>query len=174
MFAMIAMLIGTGVWYRMMTAPVLRKEILLGYLGAFFLIGSIQFGVLMLISKFVFNVHWGNVFGNFILVSSLPFCIIGLGLFMAGLVKTTEQQTVFGNLIIVSTCMFAGVYWPVKVMPEFMQKLAMFVPQYWGLEGFAELSGRGGSVMDVLLPSAVLLAFTVVFLTVGRARIRFK
>ncbi|RST72030.1 ABC transporter permease [Siminovitchia acidinfaciens] len=183
MFVMIAMLISTGVflearqtgvWYRMMSAPVSRKEILLGYLGAFFLIGWIQFGVLMLISKFVFNVHWGNVFGNFILVSSLLLCIIGLGLFIAGLVKTTEQQTVFGNLIIVSTCMLAGVYWPVEVMPEFMQKLAMFVPQYWGLEGFAELSGRGGSVMDVLLPSAVLLAFTVVFLTVGMARIRFE
>lgn len=183
MFVMIAMLISTGVflearqtgvWYRMMSAPVSRKEILLGYLGAFFLIGWIQFGVLMLISKFVFNVHWGNLFGNFILVSSLLLCIIGLGLFIAGLVKTTEQQTVFGNLIIVSTCMLAGVYWPVEVMPEFMQKLAMFVPQYWGLEGFAELSGRGGSVMDVLLPSAVLLAFTVVFLTVGMARIRFE
>lgn len=182
MFVMIAMLISTGVflearqtgvWYRMMSAPVSRKEILLGYLGAFFLIGWIQFGVLMLISTFVFDVYWGNVLGNFVLVSSLLLCIIGLGLFIAGFVKTSEQQTAFGNLIIVSTCMLAGVYWPVEVMPDFMQKMAMFVPQYWGLEGFAELSGRGGTVVDVLLPSSVLLVFTAIFLIVGMSRIRF-
>ncbi|MCJ8009662.1 ABC transporter permease [Lederbergia wuyishanensis] len=183
MFVMISLLISTGVflearqtgvWYRIMSTPTSKKEILIGYLLAFFLIGWIQFGVLMLVSTFVFNVNWGNMLGIFVLVSCLLLCTIGLGLFIAGFVKTSEQQSVFGNLIIVSTCMLGGVYWPLEIMPNMMQQIAKFVPQYWGLEGFAELAVRGGTVADVLAPSGVLLVFTIVFLFVGMTRIRFE
>jgi len=103
MFVMISLLISTGVflearqtgvWYRIMSTPTSKKEILIGYLLAFFLIGWIQFGVLMLVSTFVFNVNWGNILGIFVLVSCLLLCTIGLGLFIAGFVKTSEQQSV--------------------------------------------------------------------------------
>ncbi|MFS0880689.1 ABC transporter permease [Metabacillus niabensis] len=183
MFVMMTMLVSTGVilearqtgvWYRMMSTPTMKSELLIGYLFAFFVIGWIQFGILMLVSKFVFHVEWGNVVGNIILVSSLLLCTIGLGLFIASIVKSSEQQSVFGNLIIVSTCMLGGVYWPLEIMPDFMQQLAKFVPQYWGLEGFAELSARGGTVLDILVPVGILLAFTAVFLVIGMTRIRFE
>ncbi|MBS4201622.1 ABC transporter permease [Bacillus sp. FJAT-49732] len=183
MFVMITLLISTGVflearqtgvWYRIMSTPTSKKEILIGYLLAFFLIGWIQFGVLMLVSTFVFNVNWGNILGIFVLVSCLLLCTIGLGLFIGGFVRTSEQQSVFGNLIIVSTCMLGGVYWPLEIMPNVMQQMAKFVPQYWGIEGFAELAVRGGTIIDVLAPSGVLLTFTMVFLIIGMTRIRFE
>jgi len=183
MFVMMTMLVSTGVilearqtgvLYRMMSTPTMKSELLIGYLFAFFVIGWIQFGILMLVSKYVFQVEWGNVPGIFVLVSCLLLCTIGLGLFIASFVKTSEQQSVFGNLIIVSTCMLGGVYWPLEIMPEFMQQLAKFVPQYWGLEGFAELSARGGTVLDILVPVGILLAFTAVFLMIGMTRIRFE
>ncbi len=183
MFVMMTMLVSTGVilearqtgvWYRMMSTPTAKSELLIGYLFAFFVIGWIQFGILMLVSKYVFQVEWGNIAGIIVLVSSLLLCTIGLGLFIAGLVKTSEQQSVFGNLIIVSTCMLGGVYWPLEIMPDFMQQLAKFVPQYWGLEGFAELSVRGGTALDILVPVGILLGFTAVFLVIGMTRIRFE
>ncbi len=182
MFVMIAMLFSTGVllearqtgvWYRMMSTPASRRELVSGYLLAFFLIGWIQFGILMVVSNLVFGVEWGNLLANIVLVSCLLLCTIGLGLFIAGFVKTSEQQSVYGNLIIISTCMLAGVYWPLEIMPESMQSVAKIVPQYWGLEGFTELAARGGTVEDILAPIGILLAFTVVFLTVGMRRIRF-
>ncbi|MEH7883683.1 ABC transporter permease [Bacillus sp. JJ1609] len=183
MFVMIAMLSvtgvllearQTGVWYRMMSTPASKTELLSGYLLAFFLIGWIQFGILMIVSKWVFHVEWGNTLANIVLVSSLLLCTIGLGLFIAGFVKTSEQQSVFGNLIIISTCMIGGVYWPLEIMPGFMQQAAKFVPQYWGLEGFAELAARGGALSDIIGPVGILLTFTAVFLTVGMTRVRFE
>lgn len=183
MFVMISMLISTGVllearqtgvWYRMMSTPTSKRELLSGYLLSFFLIGWIQFGILMLITKVVFHVNWGNLLANIVLVSCLLLCTIGLGLFIAGFVKSSEQQSVFGNLIIISTCMLGGVYWPLEIMPDFMQQAARFVPQYWGLEGFTELAVRGGTILDIIYPISVLLIFTVVFLTIGMKRIRFE
>ncbi|MFI8685934.1 ABC transporter permease [Rossellomorea sp. NPDC077527] len=183
MFVMIAMLSSTGillearqngVWYRMMSTPATKVELLCGYMLAFFLIGWIQFGILMTLSQKIFHIEWGNTFANMILVSSLLLCTIGLGLFIAGFVKTSEQQSVFGNLIIISTCMLAGVYWPVEIMPEAIQNVAKFLPQYWGMEGFAELTVRGGGISDIAAPVGVLLGFAVVFLLVGLRRVRFE
>lgn len=183
MFVMIAMLSSTGVllearqtgvWYRMMSTPASKPELLSGYVLAFFVIGWIQFGILMIVSKWVFHVEWGNALANIVLVSSLLLCTIGLGLFIAGFVKTSEQQSVFGNLIIISTCMLGGVYWPLEIMPDFMQQAARFVPQYWGLEGFTELAARGGTLTDITVPVGILLTFTAVFLTVGMKRVRFE
>jgi ABC-2 type transport system permease protein len=183
MFVMIAMLSSTGillearqngVWYRMMSTPATKFELLGGYMLAFFLIGWIQFGILMTLSQMIFHIEWGNTFANVILVSSLLLCIIGLGLFIAGFVKTSEQQSVFGNLIIISSCMLAGVYWPVDIMPDVIQEIARFLPQYWGMEGFAELTVRGGGVADILAPIGILLGFAVVFLMVGLRRVRFE
>ena len=183
MFVMIAMLSSTGillearqngVWYRMMSTPATKVELLCGYLLAFFLIGWIQFGILMTVSQKIFHIEWGNTFANMVLVSSLLLCTIGLGLFIAGFVKTSEQQSVFGNLIIISTCMLAGVYWPVEIMPDAIQNVAKFLPQYWGMEGFAELTVRGGGVEDILAPVGILLGFAAVFLMVGLRRVRFE
>ncbi|MGG3915088.1 ABC transporter permease [Rossellomorea vietnamensis] len=183
MFVMIAMLSSTGillearqngVWYRMMSTPATKVELLCGYMLAFFVIGWIQFGILMTLSEKIFHIEWGNMFANMILVSSLLLCSIGLGLFLAGFVKTSEQQSVFGNLIIISTCMIAGVYWPVEIMPDFIQHISTFLPQYWGMEGFAELTVRGGGIGDIVTPVGILLGFAVMFLMVGLRRVRFE
>ncbi|PGT81201.1 MULTISPECIES: ABC transporter permease [Bacillaceae] len=183
MFVMISMLISTGVllearqtgvWYRIMSTPTSKRELLGGYLLSFFLIGWIQFGLLMLITKVVFHVEWGNLLANIVLVSCVLLCTIGLGLFIAGFVKSSEQQSVLGNLIVISTCMLGGVYWPLEIMPDFMQQAARFVPQYWGLEGFTEIAARGGTILDIIYPIGILLVFTVVFLTIGMKRIRFE
>ncbi|MRH45068.1 ABC transporter permease subunit [Aquibacillus halophilus] len=183
MFVMMATLISTGVileakqtgvWYRLMSTPIAKLELILGYLLAFFLIGWVQFGILMLASTVLFDVYWGNILGNIVLISSILLSTIGIGLFIAGLVRTTEQQAVFGNLVIISTCMLGGVFWPLEIVPDFMLQVAKFVPQYWALEGFTELAVRGGTVVDILGQIIILLAFTVLFLGVGLTRVRFE
>lgn len=164
----------TGVWFRLLSTPTAKFEIIGGYFLSFFLIGWIQFGTLMAATTLFFGVHWGNPAGVFILVSALLLCVIGLGLFISGFVKTPEQQSALGSIIIASTCMLAGVYWPLDIVPAFMQKIANYIPQTWAMRGFTELIARGGSVTDIIAPVSVLLAFSAAFLVVGMTRIRYE
>lgn len=164
----------TGVWSRLLSTPTARFEIMAGYFLSFFLIGWIQFGVLMAASTLLFGVQWGNLAGIVVLVSALLLCVVGLGLFISGFVKTAEQQSAMGSVIITATCMLGGVYWPLEIVPTFMQKMADFVPQTWAMRGFTELIARGGTVMDIIGPVCVLLAFAVTFLAVGLTRIRYE
>lgn len=164
----------TGVWYRLLAAPASRLQILTGYLLAFFLIGWIQFAVLMELSSLLFGVVWGDWLGQFVLVSALLLCVVGLGLFIAGLVKTQEQQGAIGTIVIISTCMLGGVYWPLDIVSDTMQKIANFVPQKWAMEGFARLLAGGGTLADIGPQVGVLLAFGAVFLLAGVTRVKYE
>ncbi|WML50983.1 ABC transporter permease [Neobacillus sp. PS3-12] len=158
----------------MLSTPTARYEIMAGYFLSFFLIGWIQFGVLMAASSLLFGVQWGNAAGIAVLVSALLLCVVGLGLFISGFVKTAEQQSALGSVIITATCMLGGVYWPLDIVPTFMQKIADFIPQTWAMRGFTELIARGGTISDIIGPVCVLLAFAVTFLVVGMTRIRYE
>lgn len=164
----------SGVWYRIMATPSSRFQILAGYFLSFFLIGWVQFAVLMLSSSLLFGVHWGNPVALMAFVSAVLLAVVGLGLFIAGFVKTTEQQAALGNLIVVSTSMLGGVYWPLDVVPNIMQKIAQFVPQKWAMDGFTELIARGGSLADIAMPAAVLLGFAALFIIVGMSRMKYE
>jgi ABC-2 type transport system permease protein len=164
----------SGVWYRLMATPSSRFQILAGYFLSFFLIGWVQFAVLMLSSSLLFDVHWGNPVALMAFVSAVLLAVVGLGLFIAGFVKTTEQQAALGNLIVVSTSMLGGVYWPLDVVPNIMQKIAQFVPQKWAMDGFTELIARGGSLADIAMPAAVLLGFAALFIIVGMSRMKYE
>jgi ABC-2 type transport system permease protein len=164
----------TGVWYRMLSTPASRLQVLTGYLLSFLITGWVQFGILMVTSSLFFDVAWGNVLGEFVLVTSMLLCMVGLGLFLAGFVKSTEQQSALGSIIIISTCMLGGIYWPLDIVSDTMRRIADFVPQTWMMQGFTELIARGGTLADIVAPVSVLLGFACVFLIGGLSRIRYE
>ncbi|MGE6599012.1 ABC transporter permease [Bacillus proteolyticus] len=182
LFVMIVMLSATGtilkarqlgVWSRLLGTPVSKVQILAGYILSFFLIGWIQFGVLMILTHSLFDVQWGNLLGVITLVSVLLLAVIGLALLLASIVKTTEQQPALGSIVVISTCMISGLYWPVEIEPAWMQTAANFVPQTWAMRGFTELIVRGGTLADIGGYIGILILFTGVFFVIGLTRIRY-
>ncbi|MED1511982.1 ABC transporter permease [Bacillus proteolyticus] len=182
LFVMIVMLSATGtilkvrqlgVWSRLLGTPVSKVQILAGYILSFFLIGWIQFGVLMILTHSLFDVQWGNLLGVITLVSVLLLAVIGLALLLASIVKTTEQQSALGNIVVISTCMISGLYWPVEIEPAWMQTAANFVPQTWAMRGFTELIVRGGTLADIGGYIGILILFAGVFFVIGLTRIRY-
>ncbi|PGB78059.1 ABC transporter ATP-binding protein [Bacillus wiedmannii] len=182
LFVMIVMLSATGtilkarqlgVWSRLLGTPVSKVQILAGYILSFFLIGWIQFGVLMILTHSLFDVQWGNLLGVIILVSVLLLAVIGLALLLASIVKTTEQQSALGNIVVISTCMIGGLYWPIEIEPAWMQTVANFVPQTWAMRGFTELIVRGGTLADIGGYIGILILFAGVFFIISLTRIRY-
>ncbi|TPV38550.1 ABC transporter permease [Bacillus dicomae] len=182
LFVMIVMLSATGtilkarqlgVWSRLLEAPVSKVQLLAGYILSFFLIGWIQFGVLMILTHSLFDVQWGNLLGVITLVSVLLLAVIGLALLLASIVKTTEQQSALGNIVVISTCMIGGLYWPIEIEPTWMQTAANFVPQTWAMRGFTELIVRGGTLADIGGYIGILILFAGVFFIISLTRIRY-
>ena len=95
----------------------------------------------MILTHSLFDVQWGNLLGVITLVSVLLLAVIGLALLCKHR-KTTEQQSALGNIVVISTCMIGGLYWPIEIEPAWMQTAANFVPQTWAMRGFTELIVR--------------------------------
>ncbi|WP_203362846.1 ABC transporter permease [Bacillus sp. REN10] len=93
---------------------------------------------------------------------------------IASLVQTVEQQSAIGTLVIVSIFILGGVYWPLSLVPDFMQNIAQFIPQTWAMKGYTELIINEASISDIALPIVVLLRFAAVFLAVGVGRVRYE
>ena len=151
----------TGIWSRLFMSPVSRFQVMAGYFLSFFLVGWIQFSLLIVLSSVLFGVEWGDPIGLLVLITSLLLCVVGLRHCNCKLVKTAEQQNAIGTLLVISTCMLGGVFWPISIVPDIMQKVANFVPQTWAMEGFTSLISEGGGIGNIIMPSIMLLGFAV-------------
>lgn len=161
-----------GVWSRLLTASVSRAEIGAGYVLSFFVIGWIQFGILLLASHWLFGINWGNPGAVIVLVSFFLLTVVGIGLVIAANVRTPEQQLAFGNLFVIATCMVSGMYWPIDIEPKFMQSIAEFLPQKWAMSGLTEIIANGAHVTDILGICGILLAFAAITFAAGLKALR--
>ncbi|MMZ68759.1 ABC-2 type transporter [compost metagenome] len=75
------------------------------------------------------------------------------------------------SLIITPTCMLGGCFWPLSVMPDYMQKIANVVPQKWTIQAVETISA-GGTLSDIRMPLLILGIMALILLTVGSAILR--
>ncbi|HYF94246.1 MAG TPA: ABC transporter permease [Symbiobacteriaceae bacterium] len=163
-----------GTWGRLLTSPSSRVTIISGYLMSFFLTGMVQFAILVFATRFFFHVNWGPLLPLFTMGAATVLSASGMGLFLAGLVKTFEQQISIGILFINATAMLGGAYWDIAMVGKTMQRIGYLTPQAWAIDGFKEIMLRGGSWDGIVLPLAVLLCITLVFMTGGLLRVRYE
>jgi ABC-2 type transport system permease protein len=149
--------------------PVSRGQILAGNLGGTFLIGMTQMLLLVLAGAYLFGVNWGeNLPGALLVLAAFMFCAAGLGLALSGLVKTTAQLAALAPILLVSTSMLGGCFWPLEVVEsEVLLAMARFVPQSWAVTALHDLVVREAALTAVLSAVGVLLLMGAVFCGLG-------
>ncbi|CAI6081402.1 hypothetical protein PAECIP112173_03208 [Paenibacillus sp. JJ-100] len=157
---------------RMYTAPVKSYEIALGNFLGSLAIGIIQIVLVLGISRWVLHYDAGIPFGtHFLILGAFMLVSMGLASTVSGLIRETKNASMLNSLIIVPTCMIGGCFWPLSIMPEYMQKLANFVPQKWTIQAVETISA-GGTLADITLPLLILTTMAVILLAVGSAILR--
>jgi len=112
----------------------------------------------MLFGQFVMGVDWGDSYiSTFLIFSVYLLCVTAIGMFLITFVKTNAQLGAFSSILIVATSLLSGCCWPIELVPEFMQKLAMFFPQYWALKGLGNTVNANMGLDSESIPFIVLL-----------------
>lgn len=174
-FSMFTIMFGIGtivdekelkVWHRQLVSPLTKRTILTGNLVSNFVLGMLQLLLIVLASKFLFDMDWGG--STIALLSVLGAYVIAgtaMGLFIAGFVKTQQQLAAALPTIIVATSMIGGCMWPVELMQsKFLRSIAEVLPQRWGMEGLSQVIMYNGGMEDVIKPVIILLIMGAVFL----------
>lgn len=168
-----------GCLQRLRSMPVPVWVIMLGKAVPFFIINQLQFVMLLLVGTFIIPLLGGDrlqigdaPFAIAMVSIASSFAAVCYGLAAAAYCKTTEQATTFGGASVIIFGALGGIMVPKFIMPPAMQRLAVVSPMSWGLDGYLDIFVRHGSVRDILVEFAGLLAFAAIAAVVATLKLR--
>lgn len=157
-------------YYRICSAPVTSKIYVLGNVLTNLVIVMGQVLITLLFMTQVFKIQTHVPFWQlYVILVLFGLIAIGLGLFIVAFTQDSKQAGTLQNLIITPTCMLAGCFWPIEVMPETIQRIADFLPQTWAISTIQKLQ-EGISFSQIAINISVILAFALAFFLIAAYR----
>lgn len=154
----------TGTLGRLIRTPTSSSQILLGKLGGSYLTGLLQFAVLVIASRLIFNLKWGtSIAGLLVMVIAVVVAASGLGAVIAAFSKDVNQAEVIGGGIAIVSAGLGGNFFPPDRLPAWLDVFSRMTINRWGLEGFSDLTMRGLGLKDIALNAAVLFILAAIF-----------
>lgn len=155
-----------GVLRKLATTPLLRSEWLLSNM-LFQLVMSLFATVAILImGVIVFDLHFSLNFFLPLFIILNVFAFSGVGMLITRFVKEAQSAEAAGNAIMFPMMFLAGTFFPLEMMPEFLQKIALILPLYYVNEGLRS-SMVTLNFSQAWLYAAVIGIFGVVIFILG-------
>ena len=163
----------TGTLERLLTSPLGRLELLLGYALSFGLLAAVQAIVVCALTLGPLGLR---VQGPVALLVILAVCVallgIGLGLLASAFARTEFQVVQFFPLIILPQLLLCGLLVARERMPSVLHAISDALPLSYAVDGMHHLSRQVGAGGAVSADIAIVLAFAAGALVVGAATLR--
>ena len=185
MFVLMAVIFGTsagvhderewGTLERLLVAPGGFTRILIGKLGARYLLGVVQAILLFAWGHWMFNVSLGSSIAAFLtLTGMLVFAVVAVGMLAAGLARTREQTIPLGLSFVIILSALGGLWWPQSIQPKWMSRISDVVFTSWAMRGMNDLVLRDRGMAAVAVPASMLLAQGAALLAIGLRLFRVR
>lgn len=165
-----------GTWQRILTMPPARWQVLAGNLLGACVVTAFQLAVLLLAGKYLFGVNWGdNLLPALVVSAAFIFCITSLGLLLSGIIKTDKQLQAVTPVLLVSTSMLGGCFWPLDIVQsKILLTLSKIVPQTWAMASLEGIVTRGLAMDAVLAPVGILAAMGLIYFAAGLYTLKWE
>jgi len=164
-----------GLLRRLASAPLSRGTVILGKWGGRVSLGLIQLAFAMLVGTVVFHMRWGpNLPMLLVVLLTYASLVAFLGILLGSLARTTGQAVGIGVLASNFLAALGGCWWPIEIVPGWMQKLALLLPTGWAMNALHKLVSFGDPASAVL-PHLLVTAAAAVVAGWGATRVfRFQ
>jgi ABC-2 type transport system permease protein len=166
---------GWRTWDRLRVSSATTLEITVGKLFPVFVISLGQLVALFAIGIAILDLRIrGSAWALMLVMFALTASLLSFGMAITALSRTSLQLNTYANL---SGVVFAGVggaLVPIALLPGWVETVAYATPTYWAMEAFRGVILDGNGIAGVLMPTFVLLGFTVLFAVVALTRFRFE
>lgn len=170
-----------GVMNRLFIAPCSFVWLVLGKILAFVLLNLVQLVLMLAVGVFIlplFGLPSLNVFDHLGLVLLIGVCAslaaTGFGMLIGSFVRTPEQANVVGPFVIVIAAAIGGIFIPIYLLPESMQKMSQFSPMHWAHAAFLDVFIRDAGLRELWPNLAKLLALFVVTSWLALMKITYR
>ena len=162
----------SGVWNRLLAAPVALSTLLLARAASSALIAFAILCVIFLFSVVVFQIHISSLAGFAGVAVCFALVTASFGVLIAAFGKTPEvarKMAMFATLLMV---MIGGAWVPSFMFPAWLQQAALAMPTRWAVEGFDAITWRGMDLHAVLPAMGAQLGFALLFAALAVWRFR--
>ncbi len=152
-------------YQRMVVAGANKFEILAGKAITIFIIAIIQTVIMIVYSHFALKVQWGDRIAVAMISISAAVAVAGLGSFVGALTYRAgnyKMANIFESAIVQGMALLGGSFFPLDVMPEFMQRLGFLSLNGVALKAYLKLIS-GGNVKEILGYVSALTVMGAVF-----------
>jgi ABC-2 type transport system permease protein len=153
----------TGVWNRLLAAPVSLSTVLLAGAASTVVIAFGLLCAIFLVATAVFGVHVASIAGFAGVALGFAAMTAGFGLLIAAFGKTPEAARGIAMIATLLMVMAGGAWMPAFLFPAWMQKVSLAMPTRWAVDGLDAVTWRGFGVDAVAPGIAVLFGFALVF-----------
>jgi len=163
-----------GVLRRVGMMPVSKAQLLGGKLLATYLMGLLQFGVLLAFGE-ALGVNFGSApLATILAAMAYVLAVTALALALAALVRSPHQASAMATFAWVVLVPLGGGWWPLAFVPTWMQTVGHLSPVAWCLDALNTLVFYQGALADVLRPVSVLLLFAAAFFVFGVRKLDYQ
>ena len=123
----------------------------------------------------VFSVRiQGSVLGFLAIAVACAMMASTFGLLVAALGNSPATARGITTLAVLMMVMLGGAWVPSFIFPAWLQQFTLAVPVRWAVDGLDAMTWRGIGLSGAVLPTVVLLGFTVAFSAVAATRFRWE
>ncbi|OIB02363.1 ABC transporter permease [Paenibacillus sp. LC231] len=148
-------------YYRLLSSPITARSYVFSNAIVNIVLMMIQIAATLFVMTRFFHIEPGiPLWQMFLILSLFALVAVSLSQVIVAFSDSTMMANGIQTMVIMPTSLLAGCVFPLTVMPEAIQRIADFLPQYWLLDTFGKLQ-QGSSLTDIILNVAILLAFAL-------------
>jgi ABC-2 type transport system permease protein len=148
----------TGLFQRLLAAPVRRTHILWSKYLYGMIVGLVQLSALFLAGRLLFGIDITTNVGNLLLIClAASIACVSFGMLLAAVAPTSAAANGLGTFLILTMSAIGGAWFPTSFMPEFIQKLSRLTIVYWSLDGFIKVLWANCTTLELLPTLGILL-----------------
>ncbi|SEA17587.1 ABC-2 type transport system permease protein [Thalassobacillus cyri] len=156
-----------GTLERLLSTPLKRWEIVLGYLGGFGFFTIIQSIIIAAFSIYVLNMYMSGAFWHVMLITFLlAVAALSLGTLLSAYANNEFQMMQFIPLVIVPQVFFSGIF-NLETMEPWLRAIGKVMPLTYGGEALRDIMIRGKGFAVFSDEVYILIAFSILFIALN-------
>jgi len=162
-----------GTFERLMSTPVNRLEIVLGYMVGLGIFALLQVTVIILFTVWVIQINYlGSLALLFVIVTLLAMVGVNLGILASAFARTEFQVVQFVPLLIIPQALLGEVFWAIEDMPRHLQVIAHFMPITYANRALRDVMLKGWGLAEIWPNLALLAGIAALLLVLGALTMR--
>ncbi len=151
----------TKIFKQLSLTPLTKMEWLISKVLWYIVLSSVSFLLMVGVGIMAFGAHVT------LTIWLVPFLVLGptlfaaLGMLVGTVSKNPESAGVAGNIVTFPMMFLSGTFFPISIMPDYLQGLAHVLPLFYVIEGLNNVMVYG-NIGAALIDMAVILVITAV------------